>query len=334
VTQVTGRPGFKSSELHRILSAGFDVVHWHNLSLVGGPGALEYGRGVRLCTLHDYWLICPTHILFKFGREACTQRSCIRCTLAHGRPPQPWRASGWFRETIGHVDRFLAPSTFVQRQFRNSALGIKATVLPHFIPPSAGRTGMQPAREGYYLFVGRLERAKGLQTILPLFRETGRPLRIVGAGNFEGELRAQCAGANNIQFLGRVPHAELGMLYARARATIVPSICFETFGLIALESLQQATPVIASAFGALPEVLAGNPGGFVYESIAELKTFLDRFDADPSTLERLGESGRSAIQRYSVDSHLEQYFRIIEEVRDGNHGKEQSEAAREESHAR
>src|SRR5205823_852708 len=135
---MTGRPGPKSAPLRQILSTGFDVVHWHNLSLVGGPGALEYAGGVRLCTLHDYWLICPTHILFKYNRHACTERACIRCTLAHGRPPQPWRGGGWLRQTVRHVDRFLTPSRFAQRQFRESPLGIESTVLPHFIPASEG----------------------------------------------------------------------------------------------------------------------------------------------------------------------------------------------------
>src|SRR5436190_18931225 len=127
ITQMTGQPGLKSRELRDILSADFDVVHWHNVSLVGGPGALEFGRGVRLCTLHDYWFICPTHILFKFNREACTERACVRCALAHGRPPQLWRAVGRMANAIGNIDRFLAPSEFVRQQFLNSHLRIDAT---------------------------------------------------------------------------------------------------------------------------------------------------------------------------------------------------------------
>lgn len=312
-TYLTGHPGPKARELRRILSAGFDVVHWHNLSLVGGPGALDYAAGVRLCTLHDYWFICPTHILFKFNREACTDRSCLRCTLMHHRPPQPWRSTDLMRRSIANVDRFLAPSDFVRRQFLNSPLAIDAAVLPHFIPDLAARA--EKPREDYYLYVGRLEKAKGLQTILPLFRESGRRLRIAGAGNLESDLRRMAAGAANIEFLGRVPHAQLGSLYAGARAAIVPSICFETFGLIALESLQQATPVIVSNYGAMPEVVADNPGGFVYHDLAELKSILNRLDADPSEAARLGAEGQLAVQRYSLDAHLERYFEIIEAIR-------------------
>lgn len=312
VTQLTGRPGLKSSALREILSADFDVVHWHNLSLIGGPGALAYARGVRLCTLHDYWFICPTHILFRFGREACTERSCFRCTLAHGRPPQLWRSGPWLRQTIRSVDRFLAPSQFVRRQFRDSPLSIDPEVLPHFLAPAAAEAEVEPDERRYYLYVGRLEKAKGLQTVLPLFRETGRPLLIAGAGNYESTLRKLADGAGQIKFLGRVPHHELGPLYAGARATVVPSICYETFGLTALEALQRGIPAVVSDYGALPEVIAGNPGGFVYRGIDELKGILDRFDSDPRVPAALGNAGREAVQRYSLEKHLERYFQIIE----------------------
>lgn len=312
LTQLTGGPGLKSSALRDILSRDFDVVHWHNLSLIGGPGALKYGRGVRLCTLHDYWFICPTHILFRFGREACTERSCFRCTLAHARPPQFWRSGPWLRQNLCFVDRFLAPSEFVRRQFHDSPLAIEAEVLPHFLAPVAAEAEVEAEQRRYYVYVGRLEPAKGLQTVIPLFRETGRHLLIAGAGNYESALRKLADGSPQIRFLGRVPHHELGPLYAGARATIVPSICYETFGLTALESLQRGIPAVVSAYGALPEVAAGNPGGLVYRGIDELTQILDRFDSDPRIPAALGKAGREAVQRYSLEAHLAHYFRIIE----------------------
>lgn len=42
-TQQTGSPFFKSQRLREILNKGFDVIHYHNISLVGGPKILEYG---------------------------------------------------------------------------------------------------------------------------------------------------------------------------------------------------------------------------------------------------------------------------------------------------
>ncbi len=110
VTQQTGRPSFKTSELKRILSDGFDVINFHNISLVGGPGVLGMGAATRVFTLHEHWWVCPTHILYKYTGELCEERACLRCTLAHRRPPQLWRgAQAWMGRCLSNVDLVVSP---------------------------------------------------------------------------------------------------------------------------------------------------------------------------------------------------------------------------------
>ena len=98
-TQVTGLPVFKAKALAEELDAiDTDVVHFHNISLIGGPGVLELGQpAVRLMTAHEHWLICPMHLLWKYDRKPCDKAECVRCWFAGRRPPQPWRDTG----TIG-----------------------------------------------------------------------------------------------------------------------------------------------------------------------------------------------------------------------------------------
>jgi glycosyltransferase involved in cell wall biosynthesis len=313
ITQLTGRPGLKRQALGSVLQDDFDVVHWHNLSLIGGPGALPLARGVRLSTLHEYWLICPTHILFKYDGAACTERACLKCTLAYRRPPQLWRLGGFTGRMLSHIDGFIAPSRFVRDQYQNSGLGIKPTVLPHFFTPRP-RHPEAPSRD-YYLFVGRLEEAKGLQTLFRHFHRKGRRLVVAGSGIYEDVLKRQAAGNPDIEFLGRVPYDDLPRWYAGARATIVPSICYETFGLTILESLQQGTPVIVSQFGALPETVQATQGGEVYRNPVELEEMLTRFDNDAAYARSLGERGSSRLRPYSPEEHLRAYLELIETCR-------------------
>jgi glycosyltransferase involved in cell wall biosynthesis len=316
LTQLTGQPGLKSKTLKSILDKDFDVVHWHNLSLVGGPGALPLGRGVRLCTLHDYWLICPTHILFKSNGTACINRTCVTCTLAHRRPPQLWRLGGYVSRAVTHIDAFIAPSQFVREKYRKSHLAITPLVLPHFF--TARTRWPPPVSRDYYFFAGRLEQAKGLQTVIRHFRKSGRRLVIAGSGTYEQELKRQCAGNRQVEFIGRVTYQDLPRWYAGARATIVPSICYETFGLTILESLQQGTPVITSHFGALPETVGATEGGEVYSNAEELEAILTRFDADPEYASRLGERGSANLTPYSPQEHLRSYLEIIDRCRRPN----------------
>jgi glycosyltransferase involved in cell wall biosynthesis len=70
-THQSGFPLLKSRRIQAILKTGFDVIHYHNISLVGGPKILEYGEAIKLYTMHDYWLVCPTHALFRFNRAPC-----------------------------------------------------------------------------------------------------------------------------------------------------------------------------------------------------------------------------------------------------------------------
>ena len=108
--QQTGHPQFHSRKIrHLIREIEPDVIHYHNLSLVGGPGLLAYGHAVKLYTAHEQWLVCPTHLLWRHGREICEARQCLRCQLRHRRPPQLWRATGLLESKAEHVDVFIGP---------------------------------------------------------------------------------------------------------------------------------------------------------------------------------------------------------------------------------
>ena len=293
----TGRDWLHASALERILQRGFDVTHWHNASLLGAPAAFRWGSGLRLMTLHEYWLICPSHVLVRNGEEICTKRTCYSCTMNRGRPPQFWRKKGVITGGLENIDLFLAPSPFVKQMVGTYLPDLPMLVLPHFLPS-------QPApameRGKYYLIVSRLERAKGIHTVLPLFKENGLPLKIAGAGEAEAELRAMAGGAPNIEFLGRVPFAELPALYRQARATIVPSVCHETFGLVVLESLQQQTPVYVTPHGALPELVAQTGGGRVFRDVDELRRMLG--EERPVTAD---------LSAFAPQTHLRNYLEII-----------------------
>jgi hypothetical protein len=102
-TQQSGHPLLKARRIRAILGQGFDVINFHNVSLVGGPGILKYGQGIKLYTLHEYWLVCPTHILFRFNRAPCVKPHCVPCTLSYRRPPQLWRYTPLLRSAVRRV---------------------------------------------------------------------------------------------------------------------------------------------------------------------------------------------------------------------------------------
>ena len=321
-TQQTGYPVFKSHRIRQILDRGFDVIHYHNPSLVGGPKVLELGRGIKLYTIHEYWLICPTHVLFRFNRAPCTQAHCLVCSLLHKRPPQWWRYTGLLQAAVRHVDAFIAPSQFVKNKHLQMGLDVPIVHLPSFVPvvESVSPTVKGLVTEGeespFFLYVGRLEKLKGLQTLIPIFRRYPKAwLLIAGTGSYEPHLRQLAAGSNNIRFLGHLPASQLEILYPKAIALIVPTIACEIFGLVIPEAFRHKTPVIVRNIGGMPEMVEQSHGGLMYNTDEELVAAMDRLLEDRSRRDELGECGYQAFQQqWTAEAHLQRYLALIQEI--------------------
>jgi glycosyltransferase involved in cell wall biosynthesis len=326
LTQQTGRPLFKAGRIKEILSRGFDVIQFHNISLVGGPKILEYGRGVKLYAIHEHWLICPTHVLFKFNREACRKRNCFLCTLSYRRPPQLWRYTAMIERAVRNVDAFIAPCAFIRDKHREMGLDIPVVQIPFFIPekpaeaPDQGSDGSpEDERKPFFLFVGRLEKLKGLQTLIPLFRRYDKArLLVAGEGTYGDHLRKMARGCKNIRFLGRVGGDRLWSLYRNARALIVPSLCYETMTLVTVEAFREGTPAIVRRIGGMPELISESGGGYIFETEVELLAAMDRLVEDPDHRDELGRRGHEAfLRRYKPDIFLRNYLELIERLAAG-----------------
>jgi glycosyltransferase involved in cell wall biosynthesis len=315
ITQQTGRPGLKRAALRRILDRQFDVIHFHNISLVGGPAVLAMGRApVKLLTTHEHWLICPTHVLWKDGRSPCDQPHCLRCCWRSGTPPQLWRYTGLIGRSLRHVDLLLAPSAFVARQHQAGGIARPIVLLPNFSPlDPLVEPGPPPSGRPHFLYAGRLTRSKGVLELAAEFQQLPQyDLTIAGSGELLDLLRRQVSGCEHIRVLGRVPWEDLMPLYRRATATIVPSLGPEVFSLVVLESMACATPVIVRDAGGSTEPIEMTGGGVVYRDPAELRQALHRMAADSDWRASLARNARLGYQRhYSTAAHLRRYYEII-----------------------
>jgi glycosyltransferase involved in cell wall biosynthesis len=316
LTQQTGYPLLKQKKIRAVLARKpYDVIQFHNISLLG-PQIMQIdspNRAVKLYMTHEHWLVCPMHVLWKFNSRACEKPECLRCALIGKRPPQIWRYTGMLARASQSVDRFVSPSRFTARMHAERGFAHPVEHLPYFIE-RADRDWQAPAprphTRPYFLFVGRLEKLKGLQTLIAAWkRAPDVDLLVVGAGNYESELRAQAANDARILFLGAKSQRELGALYFYAQAVLVSSITYETFGIIIIEAFARKTPVIVRDLGALPEVVNDSGGGFIYRDDAELIAALNRLAAPSALRDELGAKGyRTFLQTWSKEAHLQMYF--------------------------
>ena len=150
------------------------------------------------------WLVCPTHVLRRFGRALCDKEHCRSAAYVIDGLPRVVALFGLARrlpETRGHADRaeplcigasseggLEAPMVHLLELLSHS----KASLAPPSKPQDLGR---------YFLFVGRLEKIKGLQTLIPFFAASRASLWIAGTGH----VRAQATYFGRGQFKYPIP---------------------------------------------------------------------------------------------------------------------------------
>jgi glycosyltransferase involved in cell wall biosynthesis len=318
LTHQTGRPMVHGARLRRLCAERrFDTVVFENVSLMGGPAVFALCPGaVRVFVAIEHWLICPTHVLWRYDQQPCDERRCLRCTLHHHRPPQLWRHTGAIGRASRHIDVFYARSEFSRRKHREYGFEPPMEVIPSFVAAPAPTSSAPPHARPYFLFVGRIEHLKGLADVLPLFmRDRGADLVIAGTGAAEAEFRAQTAASPHVRWLGFVPRHELGGWYRHALASIVPSTTYETFGIVVIEALSYGTPVVVRRRGPLPELVARG-GGLVFETAVELDAALRTLADQPALRARLSdEAVRAFREHWSEEAVVPQFIDSVARAR-------------------
>jgi glycosyltransferase involved in cell wall biosynthesis len=141
-----------------------------------------------------------------------------------------------------------------------------------------------PHRGDYLLFLGRMSWEKGCHRAVAVARETGLPLKIAGKKRepleeqYFDEFVAPHLG-HGIEYLGEVNHGEKVELLQDARATLFPIEWEEPFGLVMIESMACGTPVIATRWGAVPEVVEDGRSGIIVDTYRQMSGALEAADA-------------------------------------------------------
>jgi glycosyltransferase involved in cell wall biosynthesis len=203
-------------------------------------------------------------------------------------------------------------------------MGLKVSMshLPNFVPLPEIASGdsdqvvSNTEEIPYFLFVGRLEKIKGLQTLIPLFRRyTKAELWIAGKGSYESKLKHLAKNSTKIRFLGYQQGQSLEALYQRARAVIIPSLCYEISSIVIPEAFTHRTPVIARKLGGMPEIIEKSNAGILFETENELLHAMDTLVEKPTYRQELGECGyRAYLRNWSTQAHLKEYFKLIESI--------------------
>ena len=225
----------------------------------------------------------------------------------------------------GLVDFFVSISEFVHK----SSLGFLGSgqVQMKLVPNGVSMNNFlsQEVGDGFIYF-GRISPEKGIPQLLSafkLFRALGHEtdLRIIGDGpdrEFVETISLLLGIEKNVTFIRWLDAKALNAEIAASRAVIVPSVWQEPFGLVAIEAMSQARPVIFSKVGALPEVLGpdGHCGiGFESGDLARLVSAMVELHLNPSVAESMGAHGRErAKELFNFPRMLTGYENVYEKA--------------------
>ena len=292
-----------------------DVVHLHNISLLG-LGVLPKKAGQKtLYTAHDYWVRCPRSDLFKFGRYPCDAPTCFRCGLATGRPPQLWRyGRGW--KGMHGIDCAIAPSRFmksaVERLFRCPVVH-----LPNFAPDH-NPAGTSQTPGDYYLYAGTLEPHRGIVELAAAANGNASrlPLVVAGRGSLEGPLKKlENSDGTNVHLTGWLEAPKLEPLYRKAKAFIMPSLSYDNAPLAAIEALSWGAPLLVSHRGGLLELIYDGQTGRSFEpEPSDILRTVERFEAEGLHF-KLRQAAREAYEsHHHPDSYMTRYLSLVKDL--------------------
>ena len=178
----------------------------------------------------------------------------------------------------------------------------------------------------FLLYVGRLERSKGLERLLgalPLVKKRAPSCRLVvvgsGRGSYPGKLRMRAAELGveeSVTFTGRIDRKDLCELYAASVALVLPSL-MEGFGIALIEAMAAGKPCVASRVGAVPEVVEDGSTGLLVppgdeEALAEAAL---RVITSPDAGAAMGKKGReAAASRFSLERMVRETAAVYAEL--------------------
>lgn len=300
-----------------------DIAHAHNIYGRLSTSVLDELKERRVptvLTVHDLKLLCPSYLMLSHGEvcEKCKGNKFHRaisekCHKNSFMASAVYALESWINNVFKKYDSvkyLIAPSRFLRNKFIEYGWDpARVVYLPNFI--DAGTIEPSIGTGDYLLYIGRLSREKGVQTLLHALQQVKMPtaLKIVGDGPERRELESIAGRSNTpVQFTGYLTGVELQRAIANAKAVIMPSEWYENAPLSLLEAFAYGKPAIGAAIGGIPEMIDDGVNGFLFTpgKIDELKEAIERIltMADDA----LYDMGRSAREKVECEFSPERHY--------------------------
>lgn len=305
-----------------IRTEGIDVVHVHNTLNLVSPSVYYAARAMNIPvvqTVHNFRLLCPGATFYRDGHicEDCVTKG-LGCAAKHNcyRGSKLQTLACVISTKIHRMTGIYGKINFIclTNFNKDKLLQLKKIKSDRvFVKPNfTYEPKVHNESEEFYLFIGRIEEIKGLPVVIEAFTKMlNKRLLIAGTGTKFEEYKKQTYELSNIEFKGFVEKKELQQLLKRAKAVVVASQWYETFGMIVVEAFASRVPVIVGDIGNIGSLVDDGINGvkFQYNSSESLIRAVERFEQ--LSREKLGEN---AYMKYRKYFDQESNYEMLDEI--------------------
>jgi glycosyltransferase involved in cell wall biosynthesis len=264
--------------------------------------------------LHDLSLICPRVTMVNDKGHPCG-RQCLRCrafTFPFAHLSRTVEAViGVSQDTLDrHLDLGFFPNALERKAIYH---GVERPVAPVSLSDRAERIKSRPLVFG---FLGRVEQAKGIETLLAALRtlpsDAKWSCRIAGRAHasYLPHLQSMAAGLP-VSFLG---FADAHAFLASIDILVVPSINPEPYGLVVAEAYSHGVPVIASQTGGLAEIVEHGRTGLQVPpaNVTSLAQALNTVLSSPTQIQDFASNALRAAATLTIEREAEDTLQVLQ----------------------
>ena len=280
----------------------FDVVHVHEPLMPVLPlYVLQFSKALNVGTFHA--------VFGRFRNYGWSHRILKR----------------WFKKLDGRIAVSPAASQYVSRFFPG-----EYQIIPNGIDVDHFSLEAEPIPELTdgklnLLFVGRMEKRKGLRYLLEAYSKlkwdfADLRLVVVGPGHLDRDCHRIVSERNlhDVHFVGNVPYQELRRYYQAADICCAPATGRESFGIVLLEAMASGKPLVASRIPGYLAVLNHGEQGLLVPpkesgALADALALLIR---NPELRSQMGKRGQTTVEQYRwkkvAHSVMDYYLELME----------------------
>ncbi len=210
----------------------------------------------------------------------------------------------WDRQGAKRVTHFLTISKTIQERIRQ-CYGLEAQLI---YPPTEMSFMPQRPKKNYFLILSALVPYKRIDLAIRASNQKQFPLKIAGSGPLLSELK-KIAGPQ-VEFLGWVSEEQKLELLKNAQALIFPGL--EDFGIVPLEAMSVATPIVGFGRGGLTETVTHLHTGvfFQEQTVTSLISAIQTLEQNDFPIENF----RKTLERFAPEKFRSEFQRTVEEM--------------------